>query len=120
MIGFLCTIAWVIDGDTFICSTGRHVRLAGIDAPEIHACPPRRSCTPGNAKAALWHLVRIAKGRTASCESVGTSYERTLAFCSIASVDLACAQLTGRYAIRRYSFGPQVCRRYVAATGVSN
>jgi endonuclease YncB( thermonuclease family) len=127
---FLCAIAWVIDGDTFICSDGRHVRIAGIDAPEIHACPPRRSCTPGNARASLWHLVRLAKGKTASCQAVGTSYDRTLAFCSIpaavggagpgikAPIDLACAQLTGGYAIRRYSFGPQVCRRYAAATGV--
>jgi micrococcal nuclease len=107
---FLCAIAWIIDGDTFICRGGRHVRLAGIDAPEIHACPPRRQCTPGNARASLWHLIRLAKGRTASCSSVGRSYERTLAFCSIGEVDLGCAQVTGGYAVRRYSFGPFVCR----------
>lgn len=107
---FLCAVAWIIDGDTFICRGGRHVRLAGIDAPEIHACPPRRQCTPGNARASLSHLVRLAKGRTARCDAVGRSYGRTLAFCAIGGADLACAQLTGGYAVRRYSFGSTICR----------
>lgn len=107
---FLCAIAWIIDGDTFICSDGRHVRLAGIDAPEIHACPRWRQCTAGDPRASLRNLIRIAKGRTARCSKVGTSYDRTLAFCRLGTVDLACAQLRGGYAIRRYSFGPAVCR----------
>jgi endonuclease YncB( thermonuclease family) len=36
---FACTVAWVIDGDTFNCSDRRKVRLAGIDAPGISRVP---------------------------------------------------------------------------------
>ena len=110
---FICTIAWVIDGDTFICRGGRHVRLAGIDAPELEACPRWRQCTPGDAHASLRNLVRIAAGRTASCEAVGRSYSRTLAFCAIDGRELNCAQVTGGYAVIRYSFAPFVCRMMV-------
>ena len=142
LLPFACAVSWVIDGDTFVCRSGQHVRLAGIDAPELAGhCHARvavgrdgrvrriaRRCTAGNAKASLHNLIRIAKGRTARCEDVGRSYDRVLAFCSVpvagaadssgapthanpARMDLACAQLTGGYAARRYSFGPMVCRR---------
>ena len=129
LLPFACAVSWVIDGDTFVCRSGQHVRLAGIDAPELAGhCARWRRCTAGNAKASLHNLIRIAKGRTARCEDVGRSYDRVLAFCSVpvagaadssgapthanpARMDLACAQLTGGYAARRYSFGPMVCRR---------
>jgi micrococcal nuclease len=110
---FVCAIAWIIDGDTFICGDGRHVRLAGIDAPEIHGCPPRRQCTAGDARASRRNLILIAKGRTATCSKVGKSYERTLAFCDVDGAELGCAQVTGGYAVRRYSFGPYVCETKV-------
>ena len=112
LLAFACTVAWVIDGDTFICGDGRHVRIAGVDAPELAGhCERWRQCAPGDAKASLHAMIRLAKGRTAQCEAVGTSYNRTLAFCSVGGTDLSCAMLTGGYAIRRYSFGPQVCNR---------
>lgn len=111
LLAMLCPIVWIIDGDTFICRNGTHIRLAGIDAPEIHACQKGRHCTPGNAKASLRSLIGLAKGREARCEAVGRSYDRVLAFCSVDGTDLACAQVTGGYAVKRYSFGPYVCRR---------
>lgn len=111
MTVFLCAIAWVIDGDTFACGDARRVRLAGIDAPELHGCPPRRRCTPGNARASKLNLERLANGRTARCRAVGTSYGRTLAFCQVRGRDLACQQLRAGYAVRRYSFGPFVCTK---------
>lgn len=111
MLAFACAVSWVIDGDTFICRDGRHIRLAGIDAPELHGCAPGRRCTPGNAAASLRSLIRLAKGRQASCEAVGASYDRVLAFCSVEGRDLSCAQVTGGYGVKRYSFGPEVCRR---------
>lgn len=111
MLAFVCAVAWVIDGDTFICRDGRHVRLAGIDAPELHGCPKWRSCTPGDAKESLHTLVGLAKGRDARCEDVGRSYDRVLAFCTVDGVDLGCAMVRSSEAVRRYSFGPEVCRR---------
>jgi micrococcal nuclease len=111
MLAFVCAVSWIIDGDTFICRDGRHVRLAGIDAPELHGCRPRRRCTRGDAKASLHSLIGLAKGREARCEDVGKSYDRVLAFCSVGGTDLACAQVRGGYAVVRYSFAPEVCRR---------
>jgi micrococcal nuclease len=111
MLAFVCAVSWVIDGDTFICRDGRHVRLAGIDAPELHGCRPGRHCAPGDAKASLHALIALAKGREAQCEDLGQSYDRVLAFCSVGRRDLSCAMLSSGYAIRRYSFGPSVCRR---------
>lgn len=109
---FLCAVASITDGDTFRCSSGVRIRLAGIDAPELPGhCQRWRQCTPGDPFAAKASLARLALGREARCEAVGRSYRRVLAFCSIGGSDLACAQLRGSYAVRRYSFGPWVCRR---------
>jgi len=33
-----CTVQRVIDGDTFVCDDGIHVRMLQINAPEIGAC----------------------------------------------------------------------------------
>lgn len=111
ILAFACAVSWIIDGDTFICRDGRHVRIAGVDAPEIEPCPHWRQCAPGDAKASLHNMIRIAKGRVASCEPLGMSYNRVLAFCSVNGVDLSCAQLRDGYAIRRYSYGPEVCSK---------
>jgi endonuclease YncB( thermonuclease family) len=115
MIGlFLCVVLYVTDGDTLRCQDGTRVRLAGIDAPELPGhCATWRRCTAGDPFKAKANLGRLAMGHTARCEAVGRSYERILAFCTIGGTDLACAQLRGSYAVRRYSFGPAVCRKQV-------
>lgn len=64
----------VIDGDTIVIS-GRHIRLAGIDAPELNHPYGR------NAK---WALVGLCKGR--SIRAVldgGDSYDRLVATCHL-------------------------------------
>ena len=33
-----CVVERVIDGDTFVCTTGTHVRMLQINAPEANAC----------------------------------------------------------------------------------
>ena len=33
-----CTVERVIDGDTFVCTDGTHVRMLQINAPELTAC----------------------------------------------------------------------------------
>lgn len=111
LLAMTCLVSWVIDGDTFVCSSGAHVRIAGVDAPELHGCQPGRRCTPGDARGALHQMIGLAKGRQAVCEPVGRSYDRVLAFCSVGGADLSCAMLRSGYAVRRYSFGQMVCRR---------
>jgi micrococcal nuclease len=111
MIAFLCFVAAVTDGDTFRCASGERVRLAGIDAPELHGCRRGRQCTPGNGATSRYALQARALGKRAECRAVGASYGRVLAFCRVAGQDLGCAQVRAGYAVRRYSFGPQVCRR---------
>jgi endonuclease YncB( thermonuclease family) len=110
LLAMTCFVTWVIDGDTFVCRNGEHVRIAGVDAPELHGCQPGRTCTPGDGHASLHAMIRLAKGREAACAPVGRSYDRVLAFCAVDGVDLSCAMLSGGYAVRRYSFGPYVCR----------
>lgn len=62
----------VIDGDTIVIG-GQHIRLAGIDAPELDRPYGQ------NAK---WALVELCKGRTVrAVPTSDTSYERIVASC---------------------------------------
>ena len=38
-----CFVARVIDGDTFVCDDGAHIRLLQINAPELTACGGERA-----------------------------------------------------------------------------
>lgn len=82
---FLCTVAAVTDGDTLRCTDSTRVRLAGIDAPELHACPRTRTCAPGDAQASKRALERLATG-TLQCRHVGWSYRRRVAWCEAGGV----------------------------------
>lgn len=53
---FSCSSPYVLDGDTMQCGAVR-VRLAGIDAPELHGCKPGRQCIKGNGSAARSALI---------------------------------------------------------------
>ncbi len=100
--------AWVIDGDTIIVG-GIHVRLKAIDAPEMGE--------PGG-EAAKWHMVKLTKGRTVSCEFTGErSYERLVAWCSTSEGDLGAAMIRAGHAVRMARFDPE--GRY-AALGASS
>jgi endonuclease YncB( thermonuclease family) len=46
-----CADPRVYDGDTIVCKSGYHVRLLGVQAPEIK-CRKGVECIPGNAEAA--------------------------------------------------------------------
>jgi endonuclease YncB( thermonuclease family) len=107
---FSCSVVSVIDGDTLRCATGTRVRIAGIDAPEITPCAQGRTCTPGDAAASKRALASMASGRTLSCQRVGTSYKRAVAFCSAGGRDLSCAQVKAGYAVPRYAGRDRVCR----------
>jgi endonuclease YncB( thermonuclease family) len=70
--------AYVIDGDTIVVRRIK-VRLKAIDAPELSDY--------GGLKA-KWHMVRLTKGRTVTCECTGErSYDRLVAYCSTSAGD---------------------------------
>ena len=63
---------YVIDGDTIVIS-GTHIRLAGIDAPELHH--------PWGNKA-KWAMVNLCKGQVIRAElEEDPSYDRNVATC---------------------------------------
>ncbi len=76
---FTCDVATITDGDTLRCADGTRVRLAGIDAPEVSPCSPRRRCVSGDGFASRRSLADLASARTLRCEAVGTSYKRIVA-----------------------------------------
>jgi endonuclease YncB( thermonuclease family) len=112
---FLCSVSHVIDGDTLICSSGQHVRLSSIDAPELHGCHGRRGrvCVPGDGQASRQALSGMALGKTLRCEKAGTSYRRVVAWCRVGGRDLSCALVRGGWAAYelRYDRELRLCRR---------
>lgn len=65
---------YVIDGDTIVIS-GTHIRLAGIDAPEIDQ--------PWGKKA-KFAMIALCKGKIVTAEiKEGLSYDRIVAKCSL-------------------------------------
>lgn len=74
--------ARVIDGDTIVVN-GVHVRLAGIDAPEMH-----QQCWIGGAAtqcgvAAKAEMMKLTERRAVTCRPLTRdSYGRTVARCS--------------------------------------
>lgn len=63
---------WVIDGDTIVID-GFHIRLAGIDAPELDH--------PWGQKA-KWEMVRLCKGQVITAHILPElSYDRVVAQC---------------------------------------
>ena len=66
--------AWVIDGDTIVVEK-IHVRLFGIDAPELEH--------PFGIKA-KWEMVRLCKGQIVTVELLGSDhYDRPVGICRL-------------------------------------
>ncbi len=98
---FSCSSPYVIDGDTMQCGDVR-VRLAGIDAPELHGCKAGRTCTKGNATAARNALIGLTR-TDVDCTALEVDrYGRTVALCAAAGLDLSCAMIDSGHAVARY------------------
>lgn len=97
-----CYSPGVIDGDTFTCS-GRRIRLASIDAPEMPGhCKQGRKCTQGDPYASRDYLRSLASG-SVTCRSIETDhYGRTVALCEAGGKDLSCAMVGAGHAVKRY------------------
>ncbi len=81
--------ARVIDGDTIVIS-GEHVRLEGIDAPEMaQTCGASHGGTWACGKDAAKVLDHLIGGRDVTCEDRGTDkYRRMLGICFVGSRDI--------------------------------
>ncbi|WP_319637418.1 thermonuclease family protein [Kangsaoukella pontilimi] len=66
--------AWVVDGDTIVID-GVHIRIAGIDAPELNH---------PYGQASKWAMVRLCRGRTVTARiRPELSYDRVVAHCRL-------------------------------------
>lgn len=96
-----------IDGDTLSCLTvGRtrarvHVRLNGIDAPEMPGhCRAGRNCAPGDPFAAKAQMAAWVKGRSTRWIMLGTDhYGRQIGEAKVGNRDLQCGLLRAHLAI---------------------
>lgn len=99
---FTCANPVAGDGDSLRCGS-RRIRLAGIDAPELHGCRgrPGRRCVPGDGYAARRRMASLIRGKSLRCEPVGRSYDRTVARCALPNGrDLSCAAISAGVAVR--------------------
>ena len=102
----ICQAPRAVDGDTIACANlPVHVRLLGIDAPELPGhCRPGRQCTPGDGQASARALAALL--RSGPVWVAGTAhdrYGRLLARVSVAGIDASCRMLATGAAVRRYS-----------------
>ena len=102
----ICEQPRAIDGDTIACANlARHVRLLGIDAPELDGhCRIGRVCTPGDGAASQRQLAELLRTGAASVETVSFDrYGRILARARIGKVDLSCKLVESGAAVLRYA-----------------
>jgi endonuclease YncB( thermonuclease family) len=103
----ICDAPRAIDGDTLACANlARHVRLAGIDAPELPGhCRRGRVCTPGDPFAARAALAALLATGPVQIFATGTDrYGRMLARVTAGRVDTSCRLLATRIAVARYGW----------------
>ncbi|UIJ44778.1 thermonuclease family protein [Sphingomonas cannabina] len=82
-------IAYVTDGDTVRLESGERIRIAGIDAPEIHRGQARCRAELARGRAAAEQARALLGGRVVSIARVGRSYDRTVARLRLDGRDVA-------------------------------
>ena len=102
----ICESPRALDGDTIACANlPRHVRLLGIDAPELPGhCRPGRTCTPGDGAASARVLTALlGLGPVLITPKAHDRYGRILARASTADTgaDLSCGMIATGAAVRR-------------------
>ncbi len=82
---------YAIDGDTFVIrATGEHIRVAGVDAPELHPCHCAAECSLAARARALAQTL-LDQGPVTISRIEPDRYGRT-----VAAVDVAGRDLGGR------------------------
>lgn len=90
----LCLVAALHDADTLTCATGERIRLAGIEASELHGGCHLPRCAPLDGQAARAVATRLLLRQTLACEPLGTSWRRIVARCSLNGRDVGCALIS--------------------------
>lgn len=88
-------VAYVTDGDTFRLTTGERIRIAGIDAPEIHEGQAHCRLEIERGLESARQLRAMIDGQAVTIVRVGHSYNRTVARITFEGRDLA-AELVRR------------------------
>lgn len=107
---FVCSVVKVHDGDGPVwCSEGERIRLAGIAAREIdESCRSNQPCPPASGASAQLALQQMVLGKVLSCQPVGTSYNRTVAWCRLpSSEDVSCEMIKTGTALRWDRYDPE-------------
>ena len=93
----------VTDGATVrICA--ERVRIAGIDAPEIHGCQRNRVCTPGDGWSSKRALAAMLSRGPVYVERVGRDrYGRSLARIYVNGANVGCQMIATGHAVQRYA-----------------
>ena len=105
------TLDRVIDGDTISINGGTHVRLAGIDAPELdQTCNRLTDNNPYHCGyiSAVYLSSMFKSGSVLKCDSKGTDdYTRTVATCTIDGHDIGKSLVSAGQALDwpQYSHG---------------
>ena len=111
-------VVHVIDGDTLDLASGRRVRLAGIDAPEVGQCGYKR------ARNTLRKLVEGRQVTLAASDEEQDQYGRLLKYVDVGTVDSGLRLIEKGLAVARYDsrdgygFHPRE-PRYIAADQAS-
>jgi endonuclease YncB( thermonuclease family) len=91
--------AYVIDGDT-ISVSGNHIRLKGIDAPELAQSCGNASAPNTCGQASRQALIRLIGGKPVQCAEDGRDkYNRRLATCSAGELNLNRAMVEAGQAV---------------------
>lgn len=106
----LCAAPRAIDGDTIACANlTAHVRLIGIDAPEMPGhCRRGRICTPGNPVASQRALAALLAAGPVLVHPAGYDrYARILGrvtvTATLGTVDASCRMIATGTAVARYA-----------------
>jgi endonuclease YncB( thermonuclease family) len=81
-------VRYVTDGDTFRLTSGERIRIANIDAPEIHAAQAKCRLEIERGELASRQARALLDGKAVTFERVGRSYNRTVARVSVDGRDL--------------------------------
>jgi endonuclease YncB( thermonuclease family) len=100
---FVCSAVKVHDGDGPIwCSEGERIRLAGIAARELdESCRSNQPCPTASGASAQKLLENMVLHKRLICERVGSSYNRTVAWCHLPhGEDVSCEMMKTGTALR--------------------
>ena len=105
----LICLAFAIDGDTIRCCAGPHIRVAGIEATELHGGCHLATCPATSGPDARAIMARLVNGKMLACEPLARSYRRVVASCTLPDGrDLRCAVEAAGGAVE----WPSYVRRY--------